>query len=163
MKGVDLEIGIGIGIGIGRYQHKSTWYTQHLPLCENFPLPCPNECGVGMVERRHQHQNECPLEIINCDFSFAGCEARIKRKDKEAHMEENTQSHLMMVVAFTAKLSQENQQQLVEVQEKFQAKKDERQEALNQEFTRSLKDVQEQHDRQMAEIQEILRRKDQQN
>ena len=138
--------------------------TQHLPLCENFPLPCPNECGVGVVKRCQfeQHQNECPLEVIDCDFSFAGCASRMKRKDKEVHMEESTQNHLMMVVTFTAKLSQENQQQLVEVQEKFQSRKDVRQEALIQELSRSLKDVQVHHSRQMAEIQEILKRKEQQ-
>ena len=59
-------------------------------------------------------------------------------------------------------MSQENQQQLVEVQEKFQSRKDVRQEALIQELSRSLKDVQVHHSRQMAEIQEILKRKEQQ-
>ena len=72
--------------------------TQHWQVCGYFPLPCPNRCDVGRVERQNleQHLKECSLQEVECDFSYAGCQAKLQRKDFASHLEENAQNHMKM-------------------------------------------------------------------
>ena len=72
--------------------------TQHWQVCGYFPLPCPNKCDVGRVERQNleQHLKECSLQEVECDFSYAGCQVKLHRKDFASHMEENMQNHMRM-------------------------------------------------------------------
>ena len=68
--------------------------------CSHDPVPCPNECSVGTVERccLEQHlQNECLLQEADCDFSHAGCTTRLRRRDVEKHAKENIQEHLRLL------------------------------------------------------------------
>ena len=97
---------------------------EHWPLCEKYPLPCPNDCGVGTVERGRleHHCSECPLQVVECEFSHSGCTEKIRRKDTARHMEENTQRHLVMVSASVMsmmKLLQEKDQQIREQQQQI--------------------------------------------
>ena len=46
---------------------------------------------------RSKHLAEvCPLEVINCSFSFAGCEAKLPRKDLPAHINDNLAVHMSL-------------------------------------------------------------------
>ena len=97
-------------------QYKATYErvaNKHWPQCKKYPLPCPNDCGVGTVERGRleHHQSECPLQVVECEFSHSGCTEKIRRKDTARHMEENTQKHLVMVSTSMMKLLQEKDQQ----------------------------------------------------
>ena len=129
---------------------------QHWPECENYPLPCPNECGVGTVERRHfeQHLQECPMQEVECDFSYAGCMVKVQRKDMARHMEDNSQSHLKAVSVFTLNLSkdfgkkiQEKEQQLTDQEERLQQQLTNQEERLQQQ----LKDQEEHHKREVTD------------
>ena len=74
--------------------------TKHVAVCKKYPVPCPNECSVGTVERccLEQHlQNECLLQEADCDFSHAGCTTRLRRRDVEKHAKENIQEHLRLL------------------------------------------------------------------
>ena len=83
--------------------HKATHQEvtkEHWPVCEKCPLPCPNECGEGEIERQHLKghlEQTCPLEVIQCDFSYAGCGAQLQRRLMSAHMKEDIEAHLSLL------------------------------------------------------------------
>ena len=71
---------------------------QHKEECPKLPLPYPNKCEVGSVNREDMeaHRKECPLEMIQCEYYSVGCEVRMACKDQEKHKRENIEGHLMM-------------------------------------------------------------------
>ena len=83
--------------------HKATHQKitkEHWPVCEKYPLPCPNECGEKEIERQHLKghlEQTCPLEEIQCDFSYAGCGAQLQRRLMPAHVREGTDAHLTLL------------------------------------------------------------------
>ena len=120
--------------------------TKHVAVCKKYPVPCPNECGVGTVERGclKQHlQKECLLQESNCDFSHAGCTARLRRRDADKHMTENIHEHLRLLsIKFgeaCVRLEQK-EKQLDQVQEELR-EKDKRMEQQSQQIMRLEKNV----------------------
>ena len=83
--------------------HKATHQEvtkEHWPVCEKHPLTCPNECGEEKIERQHLKghlEQTCPLEVIQCDFSYAGCGAQLQRRLMSAHMKEGMEAHLSLL------------------------------------------------------------------
>ena len=78
----------------------------HHPVCERYPLPCPNKCdeipeGVKYAtERRYMERHvkeECLLTVVECDFHYAGCEARLPRKDMASHLAESLVTHMSLM------------------------------------------------------------------
>ena len=70
--------------------------------CQYYQSICPNNCSTNSIERRFlkQHlQEECPLETIACDFSFAGCQATVKQKYMSSHLDESKGAHLKMTAS----------------------------------------------------------------
>ena len=47
----------------------------HYEECRQYPVTCPNECSSTNMPRGSltAHINECPLEPVDCVFSWAGC------------------------------------------------------------------------------------------
>ena len=73
---------------------------EHWPVCEKYPLPCPNECGEEEMERQHLKghlEQTCPLEVNQCEFNYAGCGAQLQRHLMPTHVKENVEAHLSMV------------------------------------------------------------------
>ena len=95
---------------------------KHWPECQNYPLPCPNRCQIGAVERNtlEDHLNICHLQVVDCDFSYAGCNEKLQRQDMENHIEKNAQKHLALIAAASMKLSQDFEQKLQEQRDIFQ-------------------------------------------
>ena len=83
--------------------HKATHQKitkEHWPVCEKYPLPCPNECGEEEMERQHLKghlEQICPLEEIQCDFNYAGCGAQLQRRLMSAHVKEDMEAHLSLL------------------------------------------------------------------
>ena len=76
---------------------------EHWPVCEKYPLPCPKECGE-VIERQHlkRHlEQTCPLDVIQCELSYAGCGAQLQRRLMSAHMEESMEAHLSLLSLVT--------------------------------------------------------------
>ena len=50
--------------------------SQHKEECPKLPLLCPNKCKVDTVPREDMetHREECPLEMIQCEYHSVGCE-----------------------------------------------------------------------------------------
>ena len=72
---------------------------------------CCAECGASF-----EHNDS---QMIQCEFSYAGCEAEFSRDHQKEHMEQNTQKHLALVAAATLRISQEQQQTFVLGSEKI--------------------------------------------
>ena len=91
--------------------HEATYQEvtkEYWPVCEKYPLPCPNECGEEEIERQHlkRHlQQNCPLEVIQCLFSYAGGGAKLQRRLMSAHLNENTELHFSMVAQIQNEVS----------------------------------------------------------
>ena len=148
--------------------------TQHWQVCGYFPLPCPNKCDVGRVERQNlkQHLKECSLQEVECDFSYAGCQVKLQRKDFASHMEENTQNHMRMTQGKLRDVAagieekfrrdlQATENQIAELQEANKDQKEQFRKEIAQ-LQERVKEVQDQKNRQIAEVQEALKQKDQQ-
>ena len=69
----------------------------HWPKCQRCPVICPNKCSKGAIERRflQRHLKEdCPLQEIECKFSYAGCTAKVEHSEMKEHMDSNKDEHL---------------------------------------------------------------------
>ena len=90
--------------------HKDTFRAvtkKHWPICEKYPVPCPNGCGEEEIERQHlkEHlQETCPLEVIECEFSCDGCDAKFQRRLTSTHMKECTETHLSLIAQKSKKI-----------------------------------------------------------
>ena len=90
--------------------HEATYQKvtkEHWPVCEKYPLPCPNECGEEEIERQHLKghlEQTCPLEVIQCEYSYAGCGAQLQRCLMSAHMKECTEVHLSLAAQVSKKV-----------------------------------------------------------
>ena len=148
--------------------------TQHWQVCGYFPLPCPNKCDVGRVERQNleQHLKECSLQEVECDFSYAGCQVKLHRKDFARHMEENAQNHMRMTQGKLRNVAagmeekfkrdlQGMENQIAGLQKANTDQKEKFEEEIAQ-LQERVKEVQDQKGRQIAEVQEALKQKDRQ-
>ena len=43
------------------------------------------------------HLCECPLEVIECEFSVAGCGVKVSRKEVPQHLKESVLSHVALI------------------------------------------------------------------
>ena len=74
--------------------------SEHEKKCDKYPELCPNKCSDDTVERRSlkRHlEEDCPLEMVDCEFSYAGCPVKVKRSEMQAHVDESTQRHLSVL------------------------------------------------------------------
>ena len=75
----------------------------HLTKCPKVSIPCPNKCKVrGQVldiprEEMDSHLDECPLEIIACEYHEVGCDSEFPRKDQSKHNKEKAEEHLALM------------------------------------------------------------------
>ena len=86
----------------GYYYNKRDIVTEkHYPLCEQFPVECPNKCSVQNLKRIDfkLHLKQCPLQVIECLFSSAGCMVQLPRREMEAHEQDAVHKHLRMVMS----------------------------------------------------------------
>jgi len=58
----------------------------------------------------------CSLQVVECDFSYAGCNEKLQRQDIEKHVEENT---LNLIAAASMSMSQGFEEKLQEQQDEF--------------------------------------------
>ena len=137
--------------------------TQHWLVCGYFPLPCPNKCEIGRVERQNleQHLKECSLQEVECDFSYAGCQAKLQRKEFDRHMEEYMQNHTQM-------MQEKLKEVAAEIEKNFKTNFQEKDNQIaelrqaNVDLQKKVKELEDRKDRQIAEVEEALQQKDQQ-
>lgn len=76
--------------------HSELTSGRHLLQCEQYPLECPNGCGKHAIKRRKLscHLDQCPMELIDCEFSHVGCTARLQRVKMANHTRQGVEAHL---------------------------------------------------------------------
>ena len=75
---------------------------QHYPVCEQFPVECPNVCSVEHLKRielASHLEEQCPLQVIQCPFTSAGCTVQLPRREMEEHEDKAMQQHLRMMMS----------------------------------------------------------------
>ena len=83
---------------------------KHWKECDKYPLPCPNHCGEPDIQRRYMKHHvtaECPLQTIECEYAYAGCQIQALRKDMPQHVGDCVENHLAMVSKKCLHLCQE--------------------------------------------------------
>ena len=118
---------------------------QHWPVCSYLPVRCPNECGVtGEREIMEYHIKQiCPLEEIECDLNYAGCQGKFLRQDQEVYMERNTQKHLSLLAAATLRISRECDLKLRDKDDEMKVllrEKDQQIKAMEEKFQEELQE-----------------------
>ena len=73
---------------------------KHLPICLQAPVICPNNCKVTGLKRRQlqAHIDECPLQVISCPFTSAGCIVKLPRNEMEKHEDTAMRQHLRLLM-----------------------------------------------------------------
>ena len=68
----------------------------HYVKCPKYPLFCVNKCQSTKIERSSmdKHLEVCPLQLVTCPFSEAGCLESLCRKDLNKHLSNNQAQHL---------------------------------------------------------------------
>lgn len=76
----------------------------HWDTCGSFPTRCPNNCGARTkVKDLEHHVNQvCPLSVVDCDFSFAGCRSKQQRRELPEHLAASVSTHLSLLAAHSA-------------------------------------------------------------
>ena len=71
--------------------------SNHLSVCPDHPVPCPNDCGSSpALKLLDNYLKECPLEVIECAFSYAGCIEKLPRKDMPKHITQRLAIHMSL-------------------------------------------------------------------
>ena len=90
---------------------KGTYHSiteEHYKNCSKYPVLCPNKCTCTQMPRGSvtDHVNkECPLQPVDCVFSWAGCKERRLRKDIELHTTDT--KHIMLLAVACGELKKE--------------------------------------------------------
>ena len=73
---------------------------KHLPICLQVPVTCPNNCKKEGLKREQlqAHIDECPLQVISCPFTSAGCTVKLRRNEMEKHEDSAMRQHLRLVM-----------------------------------------------------------------
>ena len=79
-----------------------------------FRVCCPNKSlgceWVGDLGDLDRHLEEtCPLQVLKCEFSYAGCTFECQRRYMHTHMDENVRDHLAQITSTTREVIQQQQ------------------------------------------------------
>ena len=88
--------------------------TNHTPVCKCRPVECPNSCGANNLQHQHLKEHvstQCPLSYVDCEFSDAGCDVKVYRKDLSSHLEENMVTHMSLLAKENRKLKEQLRKQ----------------------------------------------------
>ena len=85
------------------------------------PVDCPNKCGQLMQHQKLEEHlsSECELSEVECEFSHAGCEAKMLRRDLPSHMTDNMAAHMTML----AKENRQLKAELIKVRQSISTEK----------------------------------------
>ena len=87
---------------------------EHFSTCTQYPVPCPNECGcldeMPRCDIQTHVTEECPLQSVECEFKWAGCQYTSLRKDLQQHNNDSQLKHMSLLAKECKELKNENQQ-----------------------------------------------------
>lgn len=135
----------------------------HWPVCDEYPVCCPNECKNESLKRKDLDthvQKNCPLQRVSCTFLFAGCGAEIVRQDLSVHMMEQQSVHLSLLATYFQQLAMEKIADLEQVVKDQQAVLVHKDTLLSDNKKRIIKleETVKQHKEQIHELKLMLER-----
>ena len=84
----------------------------HYKECPSWPMRCPNHCGTKKKLTRSTLQNHidnnCPEQVVSCQFAEAGCTVRVKRKEMADHIQKSVGEHMIAMMRDHVKLKKEH-------------------------------------------------------
>ena len=86
---------------------------KHFPQCTQYPVPCPNKCGLQEIPRCNIQTHvteECPLQSVECEFKWVGCQYTSLRKDLQQHNNDSQLKHMSLLAKECGELKKENQE-----------------------------------------------------
>ena len=98
-------------------EYESTYedvVNSHAPVCKCRPVECPNSCGADNLQHQHLEEHvssQCPLTYVECEFSDAGCDAKVYRKNLASHLSDNLVTHMSLLAMENRKLKMELKKQ----------------------------------------------------
>ena len=81
---------------------------RHWKECKMYPVECPNVCQLRYLARGRLQEHlttDCELEIVSCNFSWAGCDVQVQRFKLREHIAENVADHLQKLCSTMVELS----------------------------------------------------------
>ncbi len=106
----------------------------HVPVCECRPVECPNSCGDDnlQLQQLEEHvSNQCPLSLVECEFSHAGCDIKVCRKDLHSHLSDSMVTHMSLLARENRDLKLQLTKQIDEVTLQNKEIKDQAEEIKN--------------------------------
>ena len=87
--------------------------TTHYKNCPSWPMRCPNHCGTDeekLTRSTLQDHigNNCPEQVISCQFAEAGCTVRVKRKEMANHIQKAVGEHMTAMMSDYVKVKREH-------------------------------------------------------
>jgi hypothetical protein len=81
----------------------------HFKVCPEWPMRCPNKCSDTLTRSSLpiHLQEDCPNQILACDFSSMGCPVRGKRSELLKHTKGDLMEHLAILLQHHKLLSAE--------------------------------------------------------
>ena len=79
----------------------------HLLVCGEHPVLCPNDCGQNEMKRKEleEHINRvCELAVQKCAYSQYGCEVSLARNELQQHEDVYQREHLALMNAHIKRL-----------------------------------------------------------
>ena len=69
--------------------------SNHWPVCEFYPLQCPNSCGEDIARNTLENHitDDCPMTIIECEYKEFGCKEQCPRKEMLVHLRNSGAAH----------------------------------------------------------------------
>ena len=86
----------------------------HYKECPDWPMRCPNHCSTesGNNLRRSTVQDHlednCPEQVISCQFAEAGCTVRVKRKELADHIQQSVGEHMTAMMSDYMRLKKDH-------------------------------------------------------
>lgn len=84
----------------------------HRQKCPSWLVPCPNECSAKIMRKNvKKHLKICPLEMVACEYEFAGCLITNCRKDTTSHAQQEVAHHLsLLATAFKTEITKRDEE-----------------------------------------------------
>ena len=133
-------------------EYESTYadvVTNHSPVCKCRPVECPNSCGTNNLQHQHLEEHvstQCPLTYVECEFSDAGCDATVYRKDLPSHLGKNMVTHMSLLARENRKLKLQLREQEGQLKLKLKQQEEKTREQLKEQAEAHNKLVQMQGD-----------------
>ena len=70
----------------------------HIPVCPDRPVSCPNGCELSLKAKLLEDhlEKDCPFEVVECPFNYAGCDEKVTRQSMPEHITQSVALHMSL-------------------------------------------------------------------